>query len=133
MTEAAPLDGLSQRLDSVAESATDLLDLLYIRTTELSDAAKELLELLHHRAAGVTDAATEALHTLQGVSKLWGQPHRMYGAKVSWDGERWCAVLGDAESGVAGFGRTPWDACEDFDELWRGWPQARGPQVRGAN
>jgi hypothetical protein len=133
MTEAAPLDGLSQRLDSMAEATADLLDLLHNRITELSDAAKDLLELLHHRTAGVTDAATEALHTIQGVSKLWGQPHRMYGATVSWDGQQWCAQLGDPESGVAGFGRTPEDACESFDEIWRGWPQARGPQVRGAN
>ncbi len=113
MTGAAPLDGLSQRLDSVTESAQDLL------------------ELLQHRLAGVTDAAIEALHTIQDVSKLWGQPHRLYGARVFWDGQQWGCLLGDPETGVAGFGRTPEHACQDFDEIWRGWPQPRGPQVRG--
>ena len=132
MKEAAPLDSLSQRLDSVTEAAQDLLDLLYIRTTELSDAAKDLPDLIHHRTAGVTDAAIECFHTIQGVSKEWGAPHRLYGAKLFWDGQRWCALLGDPESGVSGFGRTPKDACESFNELWRGWPKARGPQAWGA-
>ncbi len=93
----------------------------------------EFLDYLFHRLAGVTDAAVECLVTIQLSAGIWRAPHRLYGAKVSWDGERWRALLGDAESGVAGFGRTPWHACESFDQLWRGWPEARGPQVRGAN
>ncbi len=93
----------------------------------------EFLDYLFHRLGGVTDAAIECLHTIQGVARSWQAPHRLHEAKVFWDGQRWSALLGDPETGVAGFGRTPWDACQDFDELWRGWPQARGPQVRGAN
>ena len=37
------------------------------------------------------------------------------------DGNQWCALYGDnLQEGVAGFGDTPQEAAEAFDESWNG-------------
>lgn len=39
--------------------------------------------------------------------------------RVFMDGNQWCCLYGDnLQDGVAGFGRTPREACNDFDYWW---------------
>ncbi len=46
-------------------------------------------------------------------------PHVVMKPRISIDGDQWCAIYGDdLASGVAGFGETPYKACEDFDREW---------------
>ncbi len=38
---------------------------------------------------------------------------------LSIDGDQWCALYGDdLQKGVAGFGKSPDEAMENFDEVW---------------
>jgi hypothetical protein len=47
-------------------------------------------------------------------------PHVLMRPKVYPDGDHWCALYGvDLQEGVAGFGKTPEGACENFDYNWR--------------
>lgn len=47
-------------------------------------------------------------------------PHVLMRPAIFPDGDMWCALLGDdLQVGIAGFGKTPAEACEDFDRAWR--------------
>lgn len=46
-------------------------------------------------------------------------PHVIHGAEVKQDGDMWCCILGDLPTGVVGFGKTPKEACDEFDMVWR--------------
>jgi hypothetical protein len=44
------------------------------------------------------------------------QPH----ISISLDGDQWCVLYGkNLQDGVAGFGATPAQAAEDFDNAWK--------------
>ena len=45
-------------------------------------------------------------------------PHVIHNAQVMKDGDQWCCILGDLATGVVGFGKTPQEACAEFDLLW---------------
>lgn len=48
------------------------------------------------------------------------RPHVLMRPAILPDGKSWCALYGeDLVRGVAGFGDTPEQACEDFDRNWR--------------
>ena len=47
------------------------------------------------------------------------RPSATFKPRVFTDGNAWCALLGeDLQQGVAGFGKSPDKACEDFDVAW---------------
>lgn len=46
-------------------------------------------------------------------------PHVIHGAQILRDGNQWCCLLGDLPTGVAGFGDTPEEACDNFDKMFR--------------
>lgn len=47
-------------------------------------------------------------------------PSVIYRPALYPDGDQWCALYGDnLQEGVAGFGDTPADAMEAFDEAWK--------------
>ena len=47
------------------------------------------------------------------------RPSVMLGARLSIDGNKWCALFGEnLQDGVAGFGNTPDEAMEAFDGEW---------------
>lgn len=53
-------------------------------------------------------------------------PHVLMRPRVYPDGAEWCALYGDnLQDGVAGFGKTPFAACADFDKNW--WKQTLTP------
>ena len=46
-------------------------------------------------------------------------PHKIYQTKVTLDGNMYCCLYGDdLQSGIAGFGETPKEACAAFDKEW---------------
>lgn len=46
-------------------------------------------------------------------------PHTRMRPAIFPDGNMWCALYGDdLQNGVAGFGKTPYEACADFDKNW---------------
>lgn len=45
-------------------------------------------------------------------------PNVIHGARIMKDGDQWCCVLGDLATGVCGFGDTPKEACDDFDDMF---------------
>lgn len=48
------------------------------------------------------------------------KPHYLYKPTLSMDGDQWCALYGEnLQDGVAGFGKSPEEAMEDFDKNWR--------------
>lgn len=46
-------------------------------------------------------------------------PHIVQKARILQDKNRWCCVLGDVLTGIAGYGNTPEQACAEFDRIWR--------------
>ena len=47
------------------------------------------------------------------------RPSTIYKPKIYKDGSLWCALYGsNIQDGVAGFGKSPALACEDFDRMW---------------
>jgi hypothetical protein len=42
-------------------------------------------------------------------------PHVLLRARLFVDGDQWCALYGEMPWGLAGFGPTPREACNDFD------------------
>lgn len=59
-------------------------------------------------------------HAAQCFQTIWDhaiQPSVLYRPKLSVDGNRWCALLGDnLQDGVAGFGASPEAAMFDFNK-----------------
>lgn len=55
-------------------------------------------------------------------------PHVRMRPRVFVDGDAWCCLYGDdLQVGVAGFGATPFKACEAFDIAWY---RAKPPTVQ---
>lgn len=51
----------------------------------------------------------------------WTRPSFILRLVPHYDGEMWCVLYGDdTQSGIAGFGETPMEACRDFDKAF-GW------------
>jgi hypothetical protein len=48
------------------------------------------------------------------------RPCILFKAKLSKDGDMWCALVGDnLMEGISGFGKTPDEAMIDFDINWK--------------
>jgi len=47
------------------------------------------------------------------------RPSYIHKPKLNIDGNMWCALYGDdLQNGVAGFGKSPEEAYQDFDKNW---------------
>ncbi len=56
---------------------------------------------------------------ISAVANTMRAPSAIYRPKLSIDGDKWCALYGEnLQDGVAGFGDSPCEACEDFDRMW---------------
>jgi hypothetical protein len=79
--------------------------------TELLD--REMQSVLIN---GVIHAASTAY---AAMAQDAGMPHVLMRPAITLDGNRWCALYGeDLQSGVAGFGESPYAAMRDFDRAW---------------
>jgi hypothetical protein len=48
-----------------------------------------------------------------------GRPHVLMRPAISLDGASWCAMYGaNLQDGVCGFGKSPFEAMQDFDRAW---------------
>jgi hypothetical protein len=55
------------------------------------------------------------------ASALIAAPHCRMRPKIFPEGNLWCVLYGDdLQMGIAGFGRTVEEACQDFDTNWSG-------------
>lgn len=53
------------------------------------------------------------------ASAFIAAPHVRMKPEIFPDGDMWCCLYGkDLMEGVAGFGRTPAEACIEFDRAW---------------
>jgi len=53
------------------------------------------------------------------------RPHVLMRPQVTLDGDMWCALYGEnLQGGVVGYGKTPEDACSNFDKAWSGSAQS---------
>ena len=64
-------------------------------------------------------AASLAAEHVQIVGNELIRPTVTMRPKVYLDGNSWCALYGESpQEGVAGFGKSPAEACEAFDKAW---------------
>lgn len=74
-----------------------------------------LIEWLSAHTPTLQDGASAYLCAMQSLDS----PHVRMRPAVYKDGDKWCALYGpDLQSGVAGFGDTPAQACSAFDAVW---------------
>jgi len=60
------------------------------------------------------------------------RPSAVYRPQLSADGDQWCALYGEnLQEGVAGFGPTPNEAMQAFDQAW--WKQKTPTAIRLAD
>ena len=71
----------------------------------------------------------QASNAITNVELEHVRPSVLFRPKVSLDGNQWCALYGDnLQEGVAGFGRSPSEACYAFDLEWTKEP---APKPKG--
>lgn len=59
------------------------------------------------------------LGDLRVYTEILLSPHYLYKPTIMQDGDQWCALLGENSMvGVAGFGKSPAEACAAFDKAW---------------
>lgn len=73
------------------------------------------LDVIHKTVDVVLDTAFEQR-----------RPSSIYKPFIYPDGNMWCALYGEnIQKGVCGFGKTPEEACLEFDKIWKeGVPDA---------
>jgi hypothetical protein len=65
------------------------------------------------------DVARFAQNCFSEIACALSSPSVVYKPRIFIDGDHWCCLLGDdLQSGVAGFGKSPYEACMDFDKMW---------------
>lgn len=77
-------------------------------------------------------AQSRILEAIGMVTNELQRPSVVYRPRVYADGDMWCALYGDnMQSGVCGFGKTPSEACDEFDKAW--WRSSPPPCDRSGN
>ena len=70
-------------------------------------------------ANAVAHAAEMAKESVRWAAAEFCRPSVLFSPTLSIDGNQWCALYGDnLQDGVAGFGKSPAEAMEDFDKNW---------------
>ena len=84
----------------------------------LQSAAREAFDISHVRAMLQGHVAAVGYETVR--------PSVIYRPRIYIDGNKWCALYGDnLQDGVAGFGDSPAEAMDAFDQAWNEklvWP-----------
>ena len=77
-----------------------------IEPTEMSRAVEEYL-------------INEVTPYIEELRNQWCSPSVIYRPTLSIDGNKWCALYGEnLQDGVCGFGDTPAQAMDEFDQAW---------------
>ena len=75
--------------------------------------------ILTDRIAHCFDFSHQISAMLQSVEYECLRPCVLMRPKVYMDGDKWCALYGEnLQDGVAGFGDSPAEAMQDFDNNW---------------
>lgn len=70
-------------------------------------------------ANAICHAAMMTQEAIRSAFSGYGTPSAIYHPRLFIDGDQWCALLGeDLQSGVCGFGSTPFHAMQAFDRAW---------------
>jgi len=74
----------------------------------------------------------DAASAIDRAAIAFSDPHVRMRPRLSIDGNKWCALYGEnLQDGVAGFGDTPAEACQNFDLAWLNqkatYPQTPSP------
>ena len=73
----------------------------------------------HMAASSIAHSADMAKEAIQQAAWLYAEPSAIYRPKIYIDGDHWCALYGDnLQDGVAGFGKSPAQAMNDFNANW---------------
>ena len=77
----------------------------------VADVARNAFDI-SHQVAGVAQDFSIAAMEMQ-------RPFVLLKPRMFMDGNQWCALYGeDLQSGVAGFGKSPYLAAQEFDAEW---------------
>lgn len=67
----------------------------------------------------ICEYASEVKNRMLEAVSCYDNPSAIYKPALTVDGNQWCALYGiDLQSGVAGFGDSPYLAMKDFDNNW---------------
>jgi hypothetical protein len=70
-------------------------------------------------ANAICHAAQQVNEAIQQVASCYGSPSEIYKPRLFVDGNEWCALLGeDIQSGICGFGKSPYLAMQAFNDAW---------------
>lgn len=70
-------------------------------------------------ANAICHAAEMTRETIRLAVYEYERPSTVHKPRLFIDGNQWCALLGEnLQDGVAGFGDSPHDAMNDFDNNW---------------
>lgn len=71
------------------------------------------------RDSGFSHYAQQAFYQWQIEAQEQSKPHVLMKPKIYIDGNEWCALYGEnIQDGIAGFGSSPADATDNFDNEW---------------
>lgn len=80
---------------------------------------EEIINELRAAAGFEVSAAAVKLRTAEGVEDEGRRPFVRLRPKIFPDGNQWCVLYGEnLQEGVAGFGKSPFEAAADFDRQW---------------
>lgn len=70
---------------------------------------------------------------IYAVGEAWQRPSILYQPRIFLDGTEWCCLLGEnPQVGVCAFGKTPYEATNNFDYYaWYGKPVPQSKQAEG--
>jgi hypothetical protein len=80
----------------------------------ISDAVESAV-----RSSEIGWHAQQIAETIKAAVSLYEEPSVLYRPSLSVDGNQWCALYGEnLQSGVAGFGDSPYLAMVNFNKNW---------------
>jgi len=75
--------------------------------------------IVQHAIDAIAFTSRQIQQRAAEVMSEYSLPHTAMRPALSIDGNMWCALYGsNLQDGVAGFGRSPAEACADFDCNW---------------
>jgi hypothetical protein len=67
----------------------------------------------------ICEAAYQSRDRIVEAASAYDKPSFLYRPKLFIDGDHWCALYGDdLQNGIAGFGKSPYEAICKFDDAW---------------
>lgn len=85
----------------------------------MNNEYQAIYDAISLQAQGLSFAIECVRNDYQYAAARAHDPHVLMRPKIFKDGNEWCALYGDnLQDGVAGFGKSPALAMQDFDKNW---------------